>query len=435
VVLQKEGGKPDDNTSESSAAGDAQKQAGAAAERAKQAAQDAAERASKATVQVQQQVSEAAKSSQQFLSALAQELMQGSRKGGASEQPPEGKGAERQRSSDGASTSETSGAGASDGAGSTAGAGASHAGSSNSGSSGTGGSAGQGIGAYASRLYNHARDTFSKVLGSSGNSAGAGAGPGGGAAAGEGARQDLVSRLRSEVAQAVLPVHSLPSVMKKRKDVEAVEIKVGEGPSDVVLTVRSRFLAAKRMFAMFETVLWCGCAHAHAVHTLMRCAAALARADRCRTQQQVARYHLVGGAICSRRRELKLLRAMQEKAKSWMDRLSERMGKNPLMDRINAMRASETAQRVSEGIQDVREKLDESEFVGRVQDMRQRLGEGNEAALTYREILMRHPKFDMPTFLQSIKQEVPVVIKVRQRHWLFCLHFDVVFVRTRRRDG
>jgi mitochondrial import inner membrane translocase subunit TIM44 len=106
-----------------------------------------------------------------------------------------------------------------------------------------------------------------------------------------------------------------------------------------------------------------------------------------------------------------------------MDRLSERMGKNPLMDRINAMRQSETAQRVSEGIADVKEKLDESEAVGKIQDMRQRLGEGNEAAVTYREIRMRHPKFDMPLFLRAIKQDVPIVIKVRahaqtRRAWL-----------------
>ena len=48
-----------------------------------------------------------------------------------------------------------------------------------------------------------------------------------------------MSRLRSEVAEAVLPAYRLPSVMKKRTDVEAVEIKVGEGPSDLVIKVRS----------------------------------------------------------------------------------------------------------------------------------------------------------------------------------------------------
>ena len=89
------------------------------------------------------------------------------------------------------------------------------------------------------------------------------------------------------------------------------------------------------------------------------------------------------------------------------------MGKNPLMDRLSTLRQSDTAQRVSEGIQDVREKLDESEFVGRVKDFRQRFGEGNEAAVTYKEIRMRHPSFDMPTFLHAIRQEVPIIIKVR----------------------
>lgn len=63
---------------------------------------------------------------------------------------------------------------------------------------------------------------------------------GAGGAGGEGAQQDIVSRLRTEVAEAVLPVARYPSVMKRRTDVEAVEIRVGEGPSDLIVTVRIR---------------------------------------------------------------------------------------------------------------------------------------------------------------------------------------------------
>ena len=55
---------------------------------------------------------------------------------------------------------------------------------------------------------------------------------------GGGEPQDFVARLRSEVAQAVLPVQNLPSVMKRRADV-AGEVKVAEGPSDLVISVRT----------------------------------------------------------------------------------------------------------------------------------------------------------------------------------------------------
>jgi hypothetical protein len=114
----------------------------------------------------------------------------------------------------------------------------------------------------------------------------------------------------------------------------------------------------------------------------------------------------------------------QEVPKSWMERLSERMGNNPLMDRIRALRQSEAARRVSEGIQDVREKLEntDSEVIGRIQDMTQRVGEQNEAALTYQEIRLRHPSFDMPNFLHAIKQDVPIVIKVPCHSYLYTLH-------------
>jgi hypothetical protein len=107
---------------------------------------------------------------------------------------------------------------------------------------------------------------------------------------------------------------------------------------------------------------------------------------------------------------------MQEAPKSWMDRLAEHLGKNPLMDRIKSLQNSETARRMSESFQDVKDKLEhsENEMIGRIHDVRQRLTEENEAAVAYRELRMRHPSFDMPTFLRSIKQDVPVVIQVGQ---------------------
>jgi hypothetical protein len=54
---------------------------------------------------------------------------------------------------------------------------------------------------------------------------------------GAAAKQDLVTRLRKEVAEAVLPMATHPSFMKRRTDVEAVEIQVGEGPADLVISV------------------------------------------------------------------------------------------------------------------------------------------------------------------------------------------------------
>jgi hypothetical protein len=52
-------------------------------------------------------------------------------------------------------------------------------------------------------------------------------------------QQNLVTRLRREVAEAVLPMATHPSFMKQRTDVEAVDIQVGEGPTDLVVSVRS----------------------------------------------------------------------------------------------------------------------------------------------------------------------------------------------------
>jgi hypothetical protein len=51
-------------------------------------------------------------------------------------------------------------------------------------------------------------------------------------------RDDLIKRLRHEVAEAVLPAWDMPSVMRKRTDVEAREVQVGGGPSELVTVVR-----------------------------------------------------------------------------------------------------------------------------------------------------------------------------------------------------
>lgn len=52
-------------------------------------------------------------------------------------------------------------------------------------------------------------------------------------------KQTLIEQLRSEVAKAVLPEWETPSMMKRRTDVNAREIKVGEGPTDLVVQVGS----------------------------------------------------------------------------------------------------------------------------------------------------------------------------------------------------
>jgi hypothetical protein len=48
----------------------------------------------------------------------------------------------------------------------------------------------------------------------------------------------LIEKLQSEVARAVLPEWEMPSVMRKRTDVNAREIQVGGGPTDLVVKVR-----------------------------------------------------------------------------------------------------------------------------------------------------------------------------------------------------
>jgi uncharacterized membrane-anchored protein YjiN (DUF445 family) len=105
---------------------------------------------------------------------------------------------------------------------------------------------------------------------------------------------------------------------------------------------------------------------------------------------------------------------VQEAPTSWLDRLKARLGNTPLAQRIAALQESETARRMAEGYQDIKQKLDtDSEVMGRVSDMREQLMAESEAAVAYREIRMRHPNFDMPSFLRAIKSDVPSVIKVR----------------------
>lgn len=78
---------------------------------------------------------------------------------------------------------------------------------------------------------------FSDAAGSNdtGSSASSGGdGPAGGPAQ---AQTDFVRHLRSEVARAVLPDWNMQSVMKQRTDINAREIHVGEGPTDLVIQV------------------------------------------------------------------------------------------------------------------------------------------------------------------------------------------------------
>lgn len=69
------------------------------------------------------------------------------------------------------------------------------------------------------------------------DSSGAGADGGSADGTGEQAQADFVKHMRSEVARAVLPDWNMPSVMRKRTDITAREIKVGEGPTDLVIQV------------------------------------------------------------------------------------------------------------------------------------------------------------------------------------------------------
>lgn len=105
---------------------------------------------------------------------------------------------------------------------------------------------------------------------------------------------------------------------------------------------------------------------------------------------------------------------MQEVPESWMDRLTARLGNSALAKRISQMRESDAMRSVAEGYHTVREKLEQgdSDLANSVSEMRERMMTESEGARAYREIRMRHPDFDMPTFLRAIKSDVPIIIKV-----------------------
>jgi pyridoxal biosynthesis lyase PdxS len=106
---------------------------------------------------------------------------------------------------------------------------------------------------------------------------------------------------------------------------------------------------------------------------------------------------------------------VQEVPQSWVEKLQERLGNTALAKRIAALRETEAMRSVVDGYASVKEKLEsgDSEVVNRVSEMRERLMAETETARALREIRMRHPSFDMPSFLRAIKKDVPVVIKVR----------------------
>lgn len=83
---------------------------------------------------------------------------------------------------------------------------------------------------------------------------------------------------------------------------------------------------------------------------------------------------------------------------------------------------------VADGYASVKERLEagDSEVVNRVSEMGERFMAETETARSLREIRMRHPAFDMPSFLRAVKKDVPVVIKVWCR--LFLLPFELFAV-------
>ena len=213
---QQEANSSEQQSSDSS---ERQSAAGSAQDEARKAASQAAD----ATAKAQQRLSNAAKSSSQFLSALSEEIMTrtGFRSGGTSQQT----GDASQQASGAAPAQQQS----STGAGSAAG------GASASQDSAQSSSSSAGTTSFAHGWYKRAQQAFQR----SGSQQGASGQAGGGTAEdAQAQKQDFITRLRRDVAEAVLPPQRVGSVMKRRTDVEAVEIKVGEGPSDLVVSVR-----------------------------------------------------------------------------------------------------------------------------------------------------------------------------------------------------
>lgn len=99
---------------------------------------------------------------------------------------------------------------------------------------------------------------------------------------------------------------------------------------------------------------------------------------------------------------------------SWLEKLQERLGNTALASRIAALRETDAVRSVADGYASVKERLEagDSEVVNRVSEMGERFMAETETARSLREIRMRHPAFDMPSFLRAVKKDVPVVIKV-----------------------
>jgi hypothetical protein len=106
---------------------------------------------------------------------------------------------------------------------------------------------------------------------------------------------------------------------------------------------------------------------------------------------------------------------MQDVPMSWLEKLQQRLGNSALGKRIAALRETEAVQSVAEGYASVKEKLEagDSEVANRMSEMSERFMAESEASRALREIRMRHPAFDMPSFLRAVKKDVPVVIRVR----------------------
>lgn len=297
----------DRDNSKPSASGAAEDQQSSADSSDKKAAEEAAaaarEKASRVAAEAQKKVADAAKQAADFTRGVAQELFRGSPFNGKNE-----------------STGSTDG-------GKSAGGGAGAGDASEEGTS-------KRAGAFGADAFTRAQEAFKSAVGSASSSASG--------AAGSKSSTSMWHTMRSEVAEAVLPAANLPSMMRKRTDIEMTEITPGTGPSDLV--------AAERPRTLFE-------------------------------------------------------------------RVSERLGGNPLAARVAELQRrvaeSEAARKAKELKEDVQERLEtsDSDVVGRMADMRESMMTENEQALTYREVRMRHPTFDMPTFLRSIKHDVPVVIK------------------------
>lgn len=113
------------------------------------------------------------------------------------------------------------------------------------GASDTAGKGTASAGSFASSAYQRAQEAYRHASGSK-----SGSGPGAAADGADAPTGTFLSRMQGEIRDAVLPASNLPSVMRRRKDAGATEVKPGEGPSELA-AIEQEMTVLEKLAARF----------------------------------------------------------------------------------------------------------------------------------------------------------------------------------------